>query len=96
MYNDCFHALHLDAKRIDVFNDIVGWIDKVLLSNAAAPCLTAVPKDILIDVPPIVVSWGKRLLYLSALALYLALGYMYAGEEPYGVDCIADIIRRSG
>jgi len=76
MYNGCYHLLHMDNKKTYVFNDILGWINKILSSNEQIPILNSLPKEILIASPPKIFSWGKCMLYLSALFIYLALGYI--------------------
>eukprot|EP00826_Nyctotherus_ovalis_P015033 TRINITY_DN1423_c0_g1_i3.p1 TRINITY_DN1423_c0_g1~~TRINITY_DN1423_c0_g1_i3.p1 ORF type:complete len:376 (-),score=40.60 TRINITY_DN1423_c0_g1_i3:113-1240(-) len=71
-----YHLLHLDYKRADILSEVVSWVNKVIVSNVNIPLLAELPKDLVVARPPHVASWGKRLLYLSALLLYLGFGYM--------------------
>jgi len=76
VYPKSYHLLHLDSKREDIFNEMLDWINTVIMSNINIPLASELPKDLIIARPPKVISWGKRLLYLSALLLYLGFGYL--------------------
>jgi len=84
VYNGCYHCLHLEKKKIDIFKDIILWINDTIMNLSPITYISSLQSNlVIIRKPPENISWGKIYLYLSALCLYLAFGYLYCSIIIY-------------